>query len=112
MGSYILAGELSAARGDHRLSPARYERRMRPYATRCRAGGHQVGEFLAPRTRTVIDARHAPLNKPVACARVPGGGRRVSEGTARPDHSRRTAESPSEGATHPGFGRELTECRI
>ncbi|TSB18596.1 hypothetical protein FNJ62_23940 [Streptomyces benahoarensis] len=101
VGACSLAVELSAARGDHRLVFARYERRMRPYATRCQEGGRQVGEFLAPRTQQAIDARHALLNAPEACAAMLDEGWEVSEGIALPDHSRRTAESLSDDTTHP-----------
>ncbi|MFD9814771.1 FAD-dependent monooxygenase [Streptomyces sp. NPDC059080] len=87
VGAYVLAGELSAARGDHRLAFARYEQRMRPYATRCQEGGRQVGEFLAPRTQQAIDARHALLNTPEACAAMLDEGWEVSEGIALPDYS-------------------------
>ncbi|MFJ9606016.1 FAD-dependent monooxygenase [Kitasatospora sp. NPDC101176] len=34
VGAYLLAGELAAARGDHRTAYARYEDLMRPYVTR------------------------------------------------------------------------------
>jgi 2-polyprenyl-6-methoxyphenol hydroxylase-like FAD-dependent oxidoreductase len=35
VGAYVLAGELAAARGDHRIAFARYEAELRAYATRC-----------------------------------------------------------------------------
>ena len=34
VGAYVLAGELAAARGDHRAGFVAYENRMRPYAAR------------------------------------------------------------------------------
>lgn len=36
VGAYLLAGELGAARGDHRAAFAAYENLMAPYATECR----------------------------------------------------------------------------
>ncbi|HEY3607568.1 MAG TPA: FAD-dependent monooxygenase [Pseudonocardiaceae bacterium] len=38
VGAYVLAGELAAARGDHRVAFARYDEIMRPYVT----GGQQL----------------------------------------------------------------------
>ncbi|MBV9793931.1 MAG: FAD-dependent monooxygenase [Actinobacteria bacterium] len=57
VGSYVLAGELAAAGGDHRIAFARYEQVMRPYVTRAQQlppGG--IGGY-APRSRTVIRLR-------------------------------------------------------
>ncbi|MFF2925436.1 FAD-dependent oxidoreductase [Streptomyces celluloflavus] len=68
VGAYVLAGELATAGGDHRAAFARYERRLRPYVTRCQEGGRGVGEFLAPATREAMAARNAALNDPAAVA--------------------------------------------
>ncbi|MER5388807.1 FAD-dependent monooxygenase [Saccharopolyspora sp. NPDC002686] len=46
--SYVLAGELVAADGDHRAAFARYESRFRGYAQGCQVGGDRAGKFLAP----------------------------------------------------------------
>src|SRR5690606_39626207 len=57
VGAYLLAGELTAAAGDHRAAFAGYDRRMRAYAGVARSGN--AGRFLAPRTRAGIRARDA-----------------------------------------------------
>ena len=49
VGAYVLAGELLAAGGDHRVAYARYEEVMRRYAKVAKKGN--AGPFLAPRTR-------------------------------------------------------------
>ena len=51
VGAYVLAGELAAAGGDLRIGFARYEARMRRYATRCQNGAAHAGPFFAPRSR-------------------------------------------------------------
>ncbi len=57
VGAYVLAHELAAD-----SSPARawqrYEREMRPYATRCQRGATHVGGFFAPRTRFGLACRN------------------------------------------------------
>jgi 2-polyprenyl-6-methoxyphenol hydroxylase-like FAD-dependent oxidoreductase len=50
IGAYVLAGELAAAAGDHVVAFARYEARIRDYATRCQRGAAHAGPFFAPRT--------------------------------------------------------------
>jgi len=49
-----VAGELAAARGDHRVAFARYERLLRPYLAR---GQKQARDFLAPATAKQIRQR-------------------------------------------------------
>ncbi|MGV9360856.1 FAD-dependent monooxygenase [Amycolatopsis sp. NPDC003731] len=46
VGAYVLAGELRAADGDHRVAFARYEEQMRDYAKVSQRGS--AGPFLAP----------------------------------------------------------------
>lgn len=46
--AYVLAGELTAADGDHAAAFARYERLLREYAQGCQKGGDRTGKFLAP----------------------------------------------------------------
>ncbi|MDF2692783.1 MAG: putative oxidoreductase, partial [Labilithrix sp.] len=50
--SYVLAGELALANGDHRAAFARYEDQIRSYALACQQGAKRVGPFFAPPTRT------------------------------------------------------------
>ena len=57
VGAYVLAGEL--AQGDEVSAAfARYEARMRPYATRCQKGAMNAGMFFAPKTRLGLAFRN------------------------------------------------------
>lgn len=58
VGAYVLAGELAAARGDHRVAFPQYDKEMRPYVTRNlkRPPGGTSG--FAPRTRHGIWLRN------------------------------------------------------
>lgn len=58
VGAYVLAGELAAS-SDHAIAFARYEEKLRPYATPCQAGAADVGPMFAPKTRARIWARNA-----------------------------------------------------
>ncbi|MFZ0214586.1 MAG: FAD-dependent monooxygenase [Candidatus Dormiibacterota bacterium] len=61
VGAYILAGELAAAGGDHRVAFVRYEERMRPYVAKAQhlpPGG--VGGF-APTSALMIRMRAASM---------------------------------------------------
>lgn len=58
VGAYVLAGEL-ARTGDHVEAFARFERKMRPYATRCQNGATRAGQFFAPKTRVGLALRNA-----------------------------------------------------
>lgn len=51
VGAYVLAGELAAARGDHRAAFARYEQAMRDYVARCQKFARESSGFLLPRSR-------------------------------------------------------------
>ncbi|GHG30689.1 MULTISPECIES: FAD-dependent monooxygenase [Amycolatopsis] len=55
VGAYVLAGELRAAGGDHRIAFARYEELMRKYAKVSQRGS--AGPFLAPPSRARIKLR-------------------------------------------------------
>ncbi|MDP9868703.1 MULTISPECIES: FAD-dependent monooxygenase [Streptosporangium] len=48
VGAYILAGELAAAHGDHRVAFSRYEQEMREYATGCQKMGDGVAKLMVP----------------------------------------------------------------
>jgi 2-polyprenyl-6-methoxyphenol hydroxylase-like FAD-dependent oxidoreductase len=56
--SYVLAGELARAGGDHTLAFPRYERTIRDYALGCQRLANGAGPFLAPRTRRGIWIRN------------------------------------------------------
>jgi 2-polyprenyl-6-methoxyphenol hydroxylase-like FAD-dependent oxidoreductase len=51
VGAYVLAGELAAAGGDHRVAFARYEEAMRDYAGGCQKLGEGVGKWMVPQSR-------------------------------------------------------------
>ncbi|GAA4619748.1 FAD-dependent monooxygenase [Actinoallomurus vinaceus] len=56
VGAYVLAGELAAAGGDHRVAFQRYEEEFRGYAKIARKGN--AGPFLAPPTQARITMRN------------------------------------------------------
>ncbi|RSS79728.1 hypothetical protein [Streptomyces sp. WAC06614] len=60
VGAYVLAGELAAARGDHRTAFARYEREMRAYAEGCQKMGDGVAKLMVPGSRLHGRAARAP----------------------------------------------------
>ncbi|GGS10936.1 FAD-dependent oxidoreductase [Streptomyces aureoverticillatus] len=55
--AYVLAGELAAARGDHRVAFAAYEAEIRDYAKGCQKTSGNAGPFLAPPTEKKIRSR-------------------------------------------------------
>lgn len=55
--AYALAGELAAARGDHRVAFAAYEAEVRDYARGCQQTSGNAGPFLAPPTERRIRSR-------------------------------------------------------
>ncbi|WP_433295347.1 FAD-dependent monooxygenase [Actinoplanes sp. CA-030573] len=56
--AYVLAGELAAARGDHRVAFPAYEKRIGKFARGTQKGGDTTGKFLAPKTATGIRLRN------------------------------------------------------
>ena len=56
VGAYVLAGELAAAGGDHRVAFERYNEQMHRYAKIARKGS--AGPFLAPKSATRIRMRN------------------------------------------------------
>ncbi|GAA4618848.1 FAD-dependent monooxygenase [Actinoallomurus liliacearum] len=53
VGAYVLAGELAAAHGDHRVAFARYEEEMRDYAAGCQKLGDGVAKLMVPGSRAL-----------------------------------------------------------
>ncbi|MEU6999654.1 FAD-dependent monooxygenase [Nonomuraea sp. NPDC046570] len=51
VGAYVLAGELKAAGGDHRIAFPRYEERMWEYARGCQKSGEGVSKWMVPENR-------------------------------------------------------------
>jgi 2-polyprenyl-6-methoxyphenol hydroxylase-like FAD-dependent oxidoreductase len=62
VGAYVLAGELLAAGGDHRVGFQRYEERFRGYAKVSEQGN--AGPFLAPGSRLRMRLRNWMFNSP------------------------------------------------
>jgi 2-polyprenyl-6-methoxyphenol hydroxylase-like FAD-dependent oxidoreductase len=58
VGAYVLAGELAAAGGDHRVGFANYQREISAYARGCQKLADGAGPFLAPRTPGEIRRRN------------------------------------------------------
>ncbi|GAA2649505.1 FAD-dependent monooxygenase [Paractinoplanes durhamensis] len=61
--AYVLAGELAAAGGDHRVAFPAYEKRIGKFARGTQKGGDTTGMFLAPKTGRGIRARNWINNK-------------------------------------------------
>ncbi|MFI6149197.1 FAD-dependent monooxygenase [Streptomyces sp. NPDC051109] len=53
VGAYVLAGELAAAHGDHRVAFGRYEEEMRAYALGCQKMGDGVARLMVPGSRAL-----------------------------------------------------------
>ncbi|MGP8304475.1 FAD-dependent monooxygenase [Streptomyces inhibens] len=51
VGAYVLAGELAAAHGDHRVAFTRFEQEMRAYAEGCQKMGDGVAKLMVPGSR-------------------------------------------------------------
>lgn len=62
VGAYVLAGELAAAGGDHRVAFQRYEAAFRDYAKVSRQGS--AGPFLAPASRARMAMRNWMFRTP------------------------------------------------
>ena len=61
--AYVLANELVAARGDHRIAFRRYEELVDGFARATQKGGDTTGKFLAPRTAWGLRARDWAMNR-------------------------------------------------
>lgn len=57
VGAYVLAQELAQA-ADPRTAFARYEERLRPYASGCQKGATRAGSFFAPRSKLSVACRN------------------------------------------------------
>ncbi|MEV4311874.1 FAD-dependent monooxygenase [Actinocrispum sp. NPDC049592] len=58
VGAYVLAGELKAANGDHRIAFPRYEQEMRPFIESCWKQAEDGQAFFVPRTNRMIKLRN------------------------------------------------------
>ncbi|GIM94280.1 FAD-dependent monooxygenase [Paractinoplanes toevensis] len=61
--AYVLAGELAAAGGDHRVAFPAYEKRIGKFARGTQKGGDTTGMFLAPKTERGIRVRNYLNNR-------------------------------------------------
>jgi 2-polyprenyl-6-methoxyphenol hydroxylase-like FAD-dependent oxidoreductase len=87
IGAYVLAGELAAARGDHRSALPAYEDRLRGYASRWQRGANP-GQFLAPPTATRLRMRNAMFKTPLIQRLLLSGTRSLATDVDLPDYAR------------------------
>jgi 2-polyprenyl-6-methoxyphenol hydroxylase-like FAD-dependent oxidoreductase len=71
VGAYVLAGELRAAGGDHRVAFARYEEELRPYIEACHKQGTGGVTWFVPKTKAWLRFRNLNLR---LMALLPGDG--------------------------------------
>jgi 2-polyprenyl-6-methoxyphenol hydroxylase-like FAD-dependent oxidoreductase len=57
-GAFVLAQELAAAHGDHRIAFAAYERRFKPFIEAKQRAAERVGGWFAPRTVAALQLRN------------------------------------------------------
>ena len=92
--AYILAGELAQADGDHAVAFDRYERIVRPYATRCQDGARSAATMLVPSSRAAPYLRNRLLSSRL------GGLLALREAT-RPAHALTLPDYPSRSRLDP-----------
>ena len=86
--AYVLAGELAAARGDHREAFAQYEARLRNYISAKQRGAERFAGAFAPKTRAGLLLR----NLVIKAFAIPGFarfavGRDIADRIALPQYS-------------------------
>ncbi|QUQ66077.1 FAD-dependent monooxygenase [Kutzneria sp. CA-103260] len=86
VGAYVLAGELSLARGDHRAAFVAYERRMRAYAGRWQKGA-SPGQFLAPSNAALLWLRNTMFATRTLQKMMVAGTTRLAADIELPDYS-------------------------
>ena len=57
-GSYVLAGELKRASGDHKIAFAAYEKRLRAFIAKKQKGAENFGKWFAPDTQVALFLRN------------------------------------------------------
>jgi 2-polyprenyl-6-methoxyphenol hydroxylase-like FAD-dependent oxidoreductase len=85
VGAYVLAGELSQARGDHHAALAAYEQRMRGYAGRWQKGA-SPGQFLAPSNAALLWLRNTMFSTKTVQKMMVAGTTRLAGDIALPDY--------------------------
>jgi len=86
VGAYVLAGELSQARGDHRTALAAYEQRMRGYAGRWQKGA-SPGQFLAPSNAALLWLRNALFSTRTVQKMMVAGTTKLAGDVELPDYA-------------------------
>jgi hypothetical protein len=89
VGGYVLAGELLAANGDHRVAFQRYEDAFRKYSTVTRKAN--AGPFLAPRSRVRIALRNWMFNNGLMLKMMLKMADSLASGIELRDYERETA---------------------
>ena len=87
VGAYVLAGELAAARGEHRTALAAYENQLRGYASRWQRGANP-GQFLAPSTATRLRIRNAMFRTRLIQRLLVASTRSLATDAALPEYPR------------------------
>lgn len=85
VGAYVLAGELAAASGDHRVAFAAYEQRLRGYADRLHRHANP-GQFLAPSTAFRLGVRNAMFRRKLVQRLLVGSAKFVATDLDLPDY--------------------------
>ncbi|MEU0558160.1 FAD-dependent monooxygenase [Dactylosporangium sp. NPDC006015] len=85
VGAHVLAGELAAARGEHRTALAAYEQRMRAYAGRWQKGANP-GRFLAPATGWGLALRNRLFATRLVQRSMVAGTKRLATDAALPTY--------------------------
>jgi 2-polyprenyl-6-methoxyphenol hydroxylase-like FAD-dependent oxidoreductase len=96
VGSYVLAGELARAHGDHAAGLRAYESRFRPWLLDIQKFGSGNGRTMAPNTTLGIQFRRTLLRLQELVPAINftlQGQVRMSNGFALPDYSRFEAET-------------------
>lgn len=84
--SYVLAGELARAGGEHAVAFGRYESLLRPYAQKTQQGGDRTGKFMAPASPLVRWLRDTMLSRRFAMNMMLKAGQEQAAGIELPDY--------------------------
>ncbi|MGW0536119.1 FAD-dependent monooxygenase [Streptomyces sp. NPDC003032] len=96
VGAYVLAGELAAARGDHRVGFAAYEAEISAYAKGCQKTSGNAGPFLAPPSQKKIRSRDRAYRL-LSSRLLAGFFKRLTEKAASDLTLKDYARQPAEG---------------
>ena len=94
VGAYVLAGELAAARADHRPALTAYENRMRGYAARWQRSANP-GQFLAPPTATRLWMRNTMFKTRLIQRLLVSSTKSLATDADLPDYVPLTSYAPS-----------------